>query len=196
MKHITIAGVESKSSMIILLENTGETYKGGEPKQNKYKIWLKDVKTGQPSLAYTQYQKLRPIAGDTLPVDVYEKDAKFINPQGKEVAYIDRTINKFILDGEGNPSIAPQSSVSTPRQETAQSTTSGEINARIDKMSAYCKGMNIEIENLKKKVLDLENANLDLMAKVNELESNEIPVIKPKLSESEEAMARAIDIKF
>lgn len=96
VKNIRVDGVQSTDKIITILMNTGETYKNGEPKQDKYKIWVKDQK-GNLSLPYKQFQKIRPIAGDTFQVETYEQEKEFTNPEGKEIKYMDRAINKFMM---------------------------------------------------------------------------------------------------
>ena len=90
-KTITVTGIESTEQKITLLFN-----------KEKYTIWIKDQKTGQNSEPYQQFQKIRPIAGDNLTVEVWESPDTFVNPKGETINYTKRYINKFILDGEGN----------------------------------------------------------------------------------------------
>jgi hypothetical protein len=106
-KQIRVDGVQSTDKIITILMNTGETYKNGDPKQDKYKIWV-NGRDGKPSLPYTQFQKIRPIAGDTLSVETYEAEKEFTNPAGEQIKYMDRTINHFIM-AVGKPPQSHQS---------------------------------------------------------------------------------------
>lgn len=105
-KTIKISGVVSDVKKITLLENTGALKATGEEKQNKYKIWI-TRKDGMNTKAYQQFQKIRPLAGDAFDVEVDEKEASFVNAQGKTINYTDRTI-KFFYTQDNTPEITPQ----------------------------------------------------------------------------------------
>ena len=106
-KSIYITGTESTDKKITLLSN-----------KEKYTIWIKDKKTGQDSLPYQQFQKIRPISGDTLKAEIWKSPDTFVNQKGETVNYTKRYVNKFILDGEGNPIISPSAPQATVTPQT------------------------------------------------------------------------------
>lgn len=165
-KTVTLHGVESTDKTISILEATGEAYNGKE-KTNKYTIWKLD-REGKPSKAYTQYQSLRPLAGDTFDFEVFEQPKSFVNDKGENIEYTQRTINYFYLDPQGNPTIAPNAPKSFESHEYGgygQTPVDGKqanpgSNLELEKLKEMTRDgfsrRDIEIDKLKGRVLGLE----------------------------------------
>lgn len=188
-KTVVVNTVQSTAKTIVIQSKTGETYRNGEPKFDKFKIWIND-QDGNPSRAYTQYQKLRPLAGDKLEAEVFEKEASFTNPAGKLINYTDRTINYFYLDNEGNPTKpvdAPQASVSHETPQHEQSATPKDNKVLEERIRVSFEKRDQAIEELASKVIELSE-------KVSRLESLQIPIVKPKLSASDQRIADALGL--
>lgn len=200
-KTIQVTSVASTPKQISIQMATGEVYKNGEPKMEKYGIWLND-QDGNPSRAYTQYQKLRPIAGDKFDVEVFEKESSFTNQQGKLINFTQRTINFFYVDGESNPVVSPQATQATvapqqpktapimPVQEIQQSHANFEtimINLRRDIAGGFKKRDDL-IDTLTGRVALLEE-------QVEKLSKPADTTFKAEnMSEQDKSMAEALGI--
>lgn len=141
-QSITISGVESRqvgtSTVITILAD-----------KDKYQFWS-HKKDGSLSKAYEQFQKFRFQVGDTVEVAFESKQESFTGKQGKIIEFWRHTILYFKTVDEHTPSV----------QKTAKSQNNasvGDLEARFDKMANFCKGMDIELKALQKKVIDLES---------------------------------------
>jgi len=145
-------------------------------------------KDGSPTVAYQQFTKLRPIAGDKFEIFYQEKESKpYLNKgTGKMVTSMNKTITKFIVDGEGNPTKA-----TTPvAGETAvtgdfgkpQSTTESNLT---EIYNAHA--------NLRKEYDILNQDYIKLTGRIKALEA--VVFEKEPLSESEQSMASALGIE-
>lgn len=98
VQSIVVKGVEDKGSKIVLLTENGkyEFFKTG---------WDKTANAGAggpgtaDSKPYTQFKTMPNPIGQTLSVDVYEKQRSFQGREGNTVEYTQRTINSFLLGG-------------------------------------------------------------------------------------------------
>lgn len=98
IQQIKVTGVEDKGQKIVLLaEQSGKTIKFEFFKT----AWDKtrNAPGTEDSKPYSQYQTMPNPVGRTIDVDVFEKERTFIGREGKEITYIQRTINQFMLGG-------------------------------------------------------------------------------------------------
>lgn len=146
-KQVKIDGIESSDKIITLLENSGTYRKNGEEKKNKYKIWV-SKKDGTPTKAYQQFQKIRPVVGDILEMEVEEKDAEY-----NGFPYVDRTVSYFILDEHGTPPMAITYNQPPKPSPRSNSEPTSELEEKI--RQAFAK-RDAEIANLKKIIFGLQ----------------------------------------
>lgn len=193
LKQIKISGIEDNLAKghIIILENTGETYRNGDAKQNKYKIWAKD-RQGNPSEAYQQFQQLRPMLGDTVSVDIWEKEESFINQEGKVINFTSRTINRFTSEATGGAPrpVSPQGNTSVAQEQ--ENAVSGQILANMEeRIKAGFKARDERIEKLEKELAKLGGLVKELSgADAYDLHMSDMPII----TEKEDFSAKASEI--
>lgn len=98
IQSITVKGVEDKGGKVVLTTDNGkyEFFKTG---------WDKKANGGaggpgtEDSKPYAQYKQMPNPIGQTLSVDVYEKERSFQGREGNTVNYTQRTINSFLIGG-------------------------------------------------------------------------------------------------
>lgn len=148
-KTLKLVGIESDLKKITLLEDGGRTNKEGEPKYEKYKIWI-TKKDGNQTKAYTQFQAINPRAGDSFDLEVAEEEKEF-----NGFKYMDRTV-MFFYTQEGTPVASPQAPQSPQTSETPQSGTIPQSEHTVAQR-AFIQTMVADIKELKDKVKRLED---------------------------------------
>jgi len=137
---INVTGVENKGKKMNILDN-----------RTKYNFWI-TKQDGTNTKAMKEFQKLRPIVGDSLVAEVESKPSSFQNAKGETVNYTDNQILFFYTDPEQHQNAqAPR-----PVAPNVPSTEIPTIQLEDDRTP-----LSIRIDELEKRVRDLEIKNGD-----------------------------------
>lgn len=165
--------MEQQLEKAILITNISSPVDWGiqiESNNEKYMI-PKTTQAGQPTKAYTQFQEIRPLVGDTIHVMVNEKEKEYTDKRGAQRKAINRYISYFITKRDPIPTVTPAAPAyqntnvappSVPTSNTLDTPAPASLDLRLELMQGQINNLIARINDLERiKEAEIPTINVD-----------------------------------
>jgi len=147
---------------------TSTVYIIEDENRDKYEFWS-NKQDGQPTKAFTQFQAMRPLAGDMLEINYDEKPNTFTNQQGQVINAIKRNIAFFTEN--------PVARQSQPQDTTQNSIQAPPVNPYQEPIPTY----HNQSDDLNKLVLEVKRLGGLVESSFNDIKAIRLALVGDKI---------------